>query len=70
MCLRRKKHPFIFWEQAQKYYTNQRYLPYYFPWNYPLNLTLNPLVSSIAAGNYNFIKPSEFTPYTSELITK
>ena len=40
------------------------------PWNYPLNLTLNPLVSSIAAGNFNFIKPSEFTPYTSELIDK
>ena len=40
------------------------------PWNYPLNLTLNPLVSSIAAGNFNFIKPSEFTPNTSELIYK
>ncbi len=38
------------------------------PWNYPLNLTLNPLISSIAAGNYNIIKPSEFTPNVSELI--
>ncbi len=38
------------------------------PWNYPLNLTLNPLVSSIAAGNFNIIKPSEFTPNVSELI--
>ncbi len=40
------------------------------PWNYPLNLTLNPLISSIAAGNYNMIKPSEFTPNVSELIQK
>ena len=40
------------------------------PWNYPLNLTLNPLISSIAAGNYNIIKPSEFTPNLSELIKK
>ena len=38
------------------------------PWNYPLNLTINPLISSIAAGNYNIIKPSEFTPNLSELI--
>ena len=34
-----------------------------------LNLTLNPLVSSIAAENFNFIKPSG-TPNTSELIYK
>ena len=40
------------------------------PWNYPLNLTINPLISSIAAGNYNIIKPSEFTPNLSELIKK
>ena len=40
------------------------------PWNYPFNLTLNPLISSIAAGNYNIIKPSEFTPNVSELINK
>ncbi len=40
------------------------------PWNYPLNLTLNPLISSIAAGNYNIIKPSEFTPNVSKLLQK
>lgn len=40
------------------------------PWNYPFNLTLGPLVSAIAAGNTFFIKPSEYTPATSALITR
>ena len=35
-----------------------------------IKFNINPLVSSIAAGNFNFIKPSEFTPNTSELIYK
>ncbi len=38
------------------------------PWNYPVNLTLSPLVSAIAGGNTVLIKPSEFTPYTSQVI--
>ena len=38
------------------------------PWNYPLNLALSPLVDAIAAGNRAMIKPSEFTPVTSELM--
>ena len=37
------------------------------PWNFPFNLTLGPLVSAIAAGNCAVVKPSEFTPHTSEL---
>ena len=40
------------------------------PWNYPFNLTLNPLISAIAAGNCCIIKPSEFTPNTSLIISK
>ena len=40
------------------------------PWNYPLNLTLNPIISAIASGNCMMVKPSEFTPHTSNLIKK
>jgi aldehyde dehydrogenase (NAD+) len=39
------------------------------PWNYPLNLTFAPLIGAIAAGNCAIIKPSEFTPNTSSLIS-
>ncbi|SEP71324.1 aldehyde dehydrogenase [Piscibacillus halophilus] len=38
------------------------------PWNYPLNLALSPLIGAIAAGNTAIIKPSELTPYTSDLL--
>lgn len=40
------------------------------PWNYPVNLALAPLVAAIAAGNYVFLKPSEYTPNTSEFLRK
>jgi coniferyl-aldehyde dehydrogenase len=38
------------------------------PWNFPINLTFAPLAGVIAAGNRAMIKPSEFTPATSELM--
>ena len=40
------------------------------PWNFPFNLTIGPLVSAIAAGCTAIIKPSEFSPNTSELIAR
>ena len=40
------------------------------PWNYPLLLTLDPLVDAIAAGNTAVIKPSAYSPHTSEIIRK
>lgn len=40
------------------------------PWNYPFQLTMMPLVTALAAGNRAMIKPSEFTPHTSELIER
>lgn len=40
------------------------------PWNYPINLTFGPLASAIAAGNTAMIKPSEFTPNMSAVISK
>jgi coniferyl-aldehyde dehydrogenase len=38
------------------------------PWNYPVSLALGPLAVALAAGNRVMIKPSEFTPKTSELM--
>ena len=40
------------------------------PWNYPVNLALIPLATAIAAGNHAFLKPSEQTPRTSELLVE
>jgi coniferyl-aldehyde dehydrogenase len=40
------------------------------PWNYPLSLTIVPLATALAAGNRAMIKPSEFTPRTSELLQR
>jgi acyl-CoA reductase-like NAD-dependent aldehyde dehydrogenase len=37
------------------------------PWNYPVSLALT-LATAIAAGNRAMIKPSEFTPVTSNLL--
>lgn len=36
------------------------------PWNFPVNLTFAPLAGVFAAGNRTMIKPSEYTPATSE----
>lgn len=38
------------------------------PWNYPFQLAIAPLIGAIAAGNCAIIKPSEFTPNTSNLL--
>jgi len=38
------------------------------PWNFPVSLTFGPLAGALAAGNRAMIKPSEFTPATSELM--
>jgi coniferyl-aldehyde dehydrogenase len=38
------------------------------PWNFPFNLTFGPLAGILAAGNRAMIKPSEFTPRSSELM--
>lgn len=40
------------------------------PWNYPFLLTLDPLVDAIAAGNTVVVKPSAYSPHTSEMIKK
>ena len=38
------------------------------PWNYPFMLAMDPLVDAIAAGNTAVIKPSAYSPHTSEII--
>ena len=38
------------------------------PWNFPVQLTFAPLAGVFSAGNRTMIKPSEFTPLTSELM--
>lgn len=40
------------------------------PWNFPVNLTFAPLAGVFAAGNRAMIKPSEFTPQTSDLMAR
>jgi coniferyl-aldehyde dehydrogenase len=40
------------------------------PWNFPVNLTFAPLAGILAAGNRCMIKPSEFTPASSELMVR
>lgn len=40
------------------------------PWNFPIHLTLMPLIYSYAAGNVTLIKPSEYTPYSVEVVKK
>lgn len=40
------------------------------PWNFPVNLTFTPLAGILAAGNRCMIKPSEYTPATSEVMAE
>ncbi len=40
------------------------------PWNYPFLLTMAPLVDAIAAGNTAVVKPSAYSPHTSEVIKR
>lgn len=40
------------------------------PWNYPFMLTIEPLVDALAAGNTAVVKPSAYSPHTSEVIVK
>jgi len=40
------------------------------PWNFPVNLTFTPLAGILGAGNRCMIKPSEYTPATSEVMAE
>lgn len=38
------------------------------PWNYPFLLSMEPVIDALAAGNTVVIKPSAYSPYTSDII--
>jgi coniferyl-aldehyde dehydrogenase len=38
------------------------------PWNFPVSMVFAPMSGALAAGNRIMIKPSEFTPATSEVL--
>lgn len=38
------------------------------PWNYPFLLTIDPLADALAAGNTAIVKPSAYSPVTSEVL--
>ncbi|MBR5267696.1 MAG: aldehyde dehydrogenase [Lachnospiraceae bacterium] len=40
------------------------------PWNYPFLLTMDPLADAIAAGNTVVLKPSAYSPHTTEIVKK
>ena len=40
------------------------------PWNYPFLLSVDPLATSIAAGNTVILKPSAYSPATSQLLSE
>lgn len=39
------------------------------PWNYPIELTIAPLLGAISAGNTAIIKPSEYSPNCSQVLS-
>ncbi|HIK36742.1 MAG: aldehyde dehydrogenase [Geminocystis sp.] len=40
------------------------------PWNYPFSLMISPLIGAMAAGNCVILKPSEYAPNTSKVLTE
>lgn len=38
------------------------------PWNFPFQLAIDPLIYAVAAGNCVILKPSEFSPHTTDII--
>ncbi len=40
------------------------------PWNYPFQLCIEPLIGAIAAGNTAVLKPSNYSPATSDIINE
>ncbi|TXS96114.1 coniferyl aldehyde dehydrogenase [Parahaliea maris] len=40
------------------------------PWNVPVNMVFSPLADVLGAGNRALIKPSEYTPATSECLSR
>jgi coniferyl-aldehyde dehydrogenase len=60
----------LFGAKAQVRYQPKGVVGVISPWNFPVNLTFTPLAGVLAAGNRAMIKPSEYTPATSELMAR
>lgn len=68
---RRVKTPFYLWPASSRIYSEPYGLALIIaPWNYPFLLSVSPLIGSIAAGNCNVLKPSEFAPHTAAIISE
>jgi aldehyde dehydrogenase (NAD+) len=68
---RRVKTPLYLWFASSRIYCE----PYgkaliIAPWNYPFLLSISPLTGSIAAGNCSILKPSEYAPHTTAVISE
>jgi len=59
-----------FWSRSYIYKEPYGVVLIFAPWNYPFQLLLLPLVGAIAAGNTVILKPSEFAPATSAIVSQ
>jgi coniferyl-aldehyde dehydrogenase len=57
----------LFGASARVYYQPKGVVGNMTPWNVPIGMIFSPLADMLGAGNRVMIKPSEFTPATSEL---
>lgn len=60
----------FFGAKAQLYYQPKGIVGLMTPWNVPISMIFGALADILAAGNRCMIKPSEFTPATSELMAE
>ncbi len=67
----RVKTPFYLWPASSRIYAEPYGISLIIaPWNYPFLLAMSPLIGSIAAGNCIVLKPSEYAPHTSAIISE
>ena len=73
MKTERRKSPFpmnIIGGRSSVHYQPKGVVGIMSPWNVPVNVIFSPLADVLGAGNRAMIKPSEFTPATSNLVAK
>lgn len=67
----RRSVPMQFWPaRAQVIYQPLGVVGVISPWNYPVSLAVGPVAAALAAGNRVMLKPSEYTPASSELLAR
>ncbi len=57
-----------FWSRSKIYKEPYGVVLIMSPWNYPFQLLVNPLVGAISAGNCAILKPSEYAPFTADVM--